>query len=180
MPQTLIDIVLTTNENIVNSCEVKSSTISDHSLVCVTLMFEAAKPRCSYITARSYKNYTPTKFIDDLGSAPFHIANIFDDLDDQVHVFNSLFLDVLNNYAPIQRVKIKSRPNPYITPEIRQLLRTRDKWHKSAIKTKDRVHWNAYRFFHQEVSMKFDLLKWNIFALHFKTAMEIQTPFGKS
>ena len=33
--QTLIDIVLTTNENIVNFCEVKSSTISDHSLAFV-------------------------------------------------------------------------------------------------------------------------------------------------
>ena len=149
--QTLIDIVLTTNMNIVNSCEVKSSTISDHSLVCVTLKFKAAKPRCSYITARSYKNYTHTKFIDDLASAPFHIANIFDDLDDQVHVFSSLFLDVLNDHAPIKRIKIKSRPNPYITPEIRQLMRTRDKWHKSAIKTKDQLHWNAYRFFRQEV-----------------------------
>ena len=104
--QTLIDIVLTTNENIVSSCEVKSSTISDHSLVCVTLKFKTAKPRCSYITARSYKNYTQTKFIDDLASAPFHIANIFDDLDDQVHVFNSLFLDVLNDHAPIKRVKV--------------------------------------------------------------------------
>ena len=94
------------------------------SCLCLTLKFKAAKPRCSYITARSYKNYTHTKFIDDLVSAPFHIANIFYDLDDQVHVF-------------------KSRPNPYITPEIRQLMTTRDKWHKSAIKTKDRLHWNA-------------------------------------
>ena len=82
--QTLIDVVLTTNENIVNVCEVMSSTISDHSLVCVTLKLKAPKPRCTYITVRSYKNYTHAKFIEDLTSIPFHIANIFDDLDDQV------------------------------------------------------------------------------------------------
>ena len=85
--------------------------------------------------------------MEDLASAPFHIADIFDELEDQVYVFNSLFLGALNEHAPIRRVKLKSRPNPYITPEIRQLMRTRDKWHKSAIKTKDRLHWNAYRFF---------------------------------
>ena len=56
--QTLIDVVLTTNENIVNACEVMSSAISDHSLVCVTLKMKAPKPRCTYITVRSYKNYT--------------------------------------------------------------------------------------------------------------------------
>ena len=122
--QTLIDVVLTTNENVVNACEVMSSTISDHSLVCVTLKMKAPKPRCTYITVRSYNNYTHAKFIEDLASIPFYIANICDDLDDHIYVFNSLFLDVLNDHAPMKRVKIKSRPNPCITPEIRQLKRT--------------------------------------------------------
>ena len=112
---------------------------------------KAPKPRCTYITVRSYKNYTHAKFIEDLASIPFYIANIFDDLDDHVYVFNSLFLDVLNDHAPMKQVKIKSRPNPFVTPEIRQLMRTRDNWHKRAIKTKDRLHWNTYRFFRQEV-----------------------------
>ena len=100
--QTLIHVVLTTNENIVNACEVMSSAISDHSLVCVTLKMKAPKPRCTYITVRSYKNYTHAKFIEDLASIPFYIANIFDDLDDHVYVFNSLFLDVLNDYASMK------------------------------------------------------------------------------
>lgn len=105
--QTLIDVVLTTNENIINACEVMSSTISHHSLVCLTLKMKAPKPRCTYITVRSSKNYTHTKFIEDLASIPFYIANIFDDLDDHAYVFNSLFLDVLNDHTPIKRVKIK-------------------------------------------------------------------------
>ena len=49
----------------------------------------------------------------------------------------------------MKRVKIKSRPIPFVSPEIRQLKRTRDNWHKRAIKTKDRLHWNTYRFFCQ-------------------------------
>ena len=69
-------------------------------------------------------------------------------------MFNSLFLDVLNDHAPMKQVKIKSRPNPFITPEIRQLMTTRDNWQKRAIKTKDRLHWNTYRFFCQEVKRK--------------------------
>lgn len=66
-------------------------------------------------------------------------------------MFNFLFLNVLNDHAPIKRVKMKSRPNPFITPEIPQLMRTRDNWHKRTIKTKDCLHWNTYRFVHQEV-----------------------------
>ena len=85
---------------------------------------KAPKPHCTYITVRSYKNYTHAKFIEDLASIPFYIANIFDDLDDHVYLFNSLFLDVLNDHAPMKQVKIKSRPNPFVTTEIRQLMRT--------------------------------------------------------
>ncbi|CAB4022194.1 Hypothetical predicted protein, partial [Paramuricea clavata] len=79
------------------------------------------------------------------------MVSCFDDLNDQVEAFNCLFLDVLDKHAPIKRIKIKSRPNPFITPEIRQLMKTRDKWHKTAIKTNDKMHWNAYRSFRQEV-----------------------------
>ena len=38
-----------------------------------------------------------------------------------------------------------------ITQEIKQLMKTRDLWHKTAIRTSDRLHWNTYRFFRQEV-----------------------------
>ena len=48
------------------------------------------------------------------------MVNFFDDISDQVDVYNTLFLDVLNEHAPIKRIKIK--PNPFVTPEILQLL----------------------------------------------------------
>ena len=82
---------------------------------------------------------------------PFHVVNIFDEIDGQVDVFNELFLDTLSEHAPIKRIKIKSRPNPFITPEIKQLMKIRDSWQKKARKTNDKLHWNAFRFFRQEV-----------------------------
>ena len=63
------------------------------------------------------------------------MVNFFDDTSDQVDVYNTLFLDVLNEHAPIKRIKIKAKPNPLATPEILQILKTRDSWYKSAIKT---------------------------------------------
>ena len=82
---------------------------------------------------------------------PFHTVNIFDDFDDQVDVFIQLFLDTLSEHAPIKRIQIKSRPNPFITLEIKQLMKIRDSWQKKARKTNDKLHWNAFRFFRQEV-----------------------------
>ena len=155
--QTLIDIALTTNTNIVDTCEVKPAALSDHSLIRLILKLNSPRPRCTFITTRSYKDYDGRKFVADLANVPFHMITCFNDLDDQVEAFNNLFLNVLDEHAPVKKIKIKSRPNPFITPEIRQLMKTRDKWHKSAIRTKNKMHWNAYRFFRQEVKREIRL-----------------------
>ena len=75
---------------------------------------------------------------------PFHIVSIFDEIDGQVDVFNELFLDTLSDHAPIKRIKIKSRPNPFITLEIKQLMKTRDSWQKKARETNDKLNWSAF------------------------------------
>ena len=155
--QTLIDVILTTNKLFIDTCDVMSSTISDHSLVYLTLKLKAQRTRTSYITTRSYKNFDPDKLIEDRSHVPIHMGSFFEDLDDQVDTFNNLFLDVLNEHAPIKRVKVKSKPNPFITPEIRQLMKTRDNCYKCARKIKDHLLWNAYKFFRQEVKREIRL-----------------------
>ena len=42
-------------------------------------------------------------------------------------------MEVLNHHAPVKMVKIRS--NPFITLEIRQLMRKRDQWRKLTVKT---------------------------------------------
>ena len=82
----------------------------------------------------------------DLSLAPFHIIILFDDLNDQVDAFNDLFLEALNDHAPVKMVKVKLKPNPFITLEIRQLMRTRDRWRKLAMETTDPLHLKEYSF----------------------------------
>ena len=70
------------------------------------------------------------------------MVNFFDDISDQVDGYSILFLDVLNDHAPIKKIKIKAKPNLFVTPEIKELMKTRDNWHESALKTNDKLHWN--------------------------------------
>ena len=149
--ESLIDVVMTTNEKLIASNDVLMSTISDHNLVYISLKLKKPRIKPCYVTIRSYTNYSADNFLRDLSYAPFHIISLFDDFNDQVDVFNELFLEVLSQHAPVKRVKIRSKPSPFITPEIRQLMRTRDQWRKLAGKTNDPFHWNGYRFFRQEV-----------------------------
>ena len=116
---------MTTNEKLIASNEVLMSTISDHNLVHISLKLKKPKLKPCYVTTRSYTNYNADNFLRDLSYTPFHIISLFDDFNEQIDVFNELFLEVLNQHALVKRVKIRSKPNPFITPEIRQLIRTR-------------------------------------------------------
>ena len=118
--KSLIDVTLTTNENIIHACDVIQSVISDHSLVGLTLKLKTPRPRISFVTTRSYKNYDNDSFIDDLANFPFHILNRFDDPDDQVHAFNCLFQYFLDNHAHIKQID----PNPFVLTEIKGLKNT--------------------------------------------------------
>ena len=59
----------------------------------------------------------------------------FDDIVSEVKTLNSLFLDVLDQHAPIKRIKIKSHSNPFVTPEIKQRMKTRNRWHSDLRQT---------------------------------------------
>ena len=124
----LIDLPLTctSNVNFIANCDVNISAVADHCLVVVTLKLKAPNPRPFYIFTRSYKSCNPESWLSDLGRVPFHIANIFDDFNDQVDVFNKLFLDCCvnmhNNHARIRSSHLESNNNDDIT---------RDSWHKN-------------------------------------------------
>jgi hypothetical protein len=47
---------------------------------------------------------------------------------------NHFFNEVLNIHAPIQHRRIKGNSNPWITPEIKYMMRNRDYHKKHAIK----------------------------------------------
>ena len=47
------------------------------------------------ITFRSYKNFDCDKFARDLAEAPWHVGEILDDLDHQVHHWNTLLILVM-------------------------------------------------------------------------------------
>ena len=68
-----------------------------------------------------------------------------------------LLHDILDQHAPINRIKIGNRPNPFITEEIRCLMKTRDQWRKLARQTNDILAWAAYRNFKREVKREIRL-----------------------
>ena len=89
--RSLLDVVMVSNKDIVKTSGVLDLTISDHYLVYIVLDMKVPKSPPTYITTRSFKNYTADQFSSDIAQVPWETVELMDSVDDRV-VFNDLFL----------------------------------------------------------------------------------------
>ena len=121
------------------------SSISDHDMVFAVLHVKVSRPKTTYVTTRSLKNYNPDAFQLDMSCAPWSVVEVFDDVDDKLRAFDLLFNEILNHQAPIRSIKVRGKPNPCITEEIRELMKSRNVWRKTAHRTNDPHAWSTYK-----------------------------------
>ena len=60
-------------------------------------------------------------------------------------LWRNLFLGVLDKHAPITEIKIRGNNLPYVTSEMRQLIRTRDHLEKKANQTGSEYIFQTYQ-----------------------------------
>ncbi|CAB4034648.1 Hypothetical predicted protein [Paramuricea clavata] len=143
--QSLIDVILVSSPNTVRDSGVLNCTISDHLPVYVTLKLKPTKPPPIHITVRSYRNYDPELFATDLASKSERLLSVFsvNDINEKLKIFN----DVLqtDSHAPIKTLKVRDRPCPFVTPEIKELMDKRDRLHGLFLKTRNHSDWCNFK-----------------------------------
>ena len=59
------------------------------------------------VTYRSYKNFDSNALSNALSNVPFHVNEIFDDVNDKYWFMNKLHCDVINEHAPCEKTSCK-------------------------------------------------------------------------
>ena len=105
---TLLDLVLTNAKTKILTTGVVNPHISDHSLVFAILRASPPRSRSQKISFRSLKNFNTESFLTDLNTVPFGtVMSVFDDVNDKLYAFESLFNDVVNKHAPLKQVHLR-------------------------------------------------------------------------
>ena len=86
------------------------------------------------ITYRTYKKFDNSVFKQEIQQIPFHVCDIFDDIDDQSWAYNKLVCNVLDEHAPIKTKIIKKNQVPYMNSKLRKEMYHRNKLKKSILK----------------------------------------------
>ena len=66
-------------------------------------------------------------------------------VDDAVHLWEQLFLDVANVYAPIKTQRRRGHQTPWVTSKLTEIRHDRDHHHKKARKSMSKYHWDMYK-----------------------------------
>ena len=93
---------------------------------------------------------------------PFdEIKNIARDANEMWTLWKAFFLDILNKHAPITNILVKGNKIPYITSELKNMIRQRDYLRAKANKTGSCILRQAYNQMRTKVYQKLYLPRKN-------------------
>ena len=124
---TLIDHFWTNNSESVSIIDTFVG-VSDHLGIAIVINNGEIRNTEQTITYRNMKHFDPGSFAQDISTASWSSCFIFDDVNDQYAHFCALLNQIIEEHAPLKTVKVKLNKSdlPWITPEIKGMIRTKN------------------------------------------------------
>ena len=150
---TLIDIIATTHcQHIKTFCTIPSG-IADHEMVGCVRKVNHIKYEPKTITCRDYRNYQPDLARNDLNSKDWNYFYFLKDVNAAWKVLSDYLTETINTHAPKITRRIKGKPCPWITPDIKALMSERDKMLRKSRKTKNELDISSYKNLRNRVNI---------------------------
>ena len=77
--------------------------------------------------------------------APFHVSEIFDEVDDAYWMCSTLLQEIVNEHAPIKQKTIKGNHIPYMNGELRRAINVKRMLKRKFTKCNSNMNWDKYR-----------------------------------
>lgn len=143
---THLDVIATNcPELITNYGQTEAVGFSQHDLLYCTLNLSRPKSKLRTITYRDTKNIPPDKLNKALANISWKDLYDSTDIDEKIFIFNSRYMAVVNELAPIKSFRAKHKMVPWMSPEIIKLMTDRDKAHRKFKSTKDPEDYESFR-----------------------------------
>ena len=121
--------------------------LSDQYLVHAIRGFRGNLP-CNHkiIKTRKMKNFNEELFFNDLAAINWQRILIYSrEINEVVQNWKSILSLAIDKYAPLIERRVSDKSTPWLNPEIKKMLRTRDKLKTAAIKSRSNILMEAYK-----------------------------------
>ena len=143
---TLLDIILTNKPKSITKTVNITLGISDfHNYIAAAIKMPRPDEERRMITYRSLKNFNEKTYQNDLEIAPFHVAQIFEEADDQLWFHNKLLLDVIEQNAPLKQRLVKCKQLPYMNDTLRKAINVKAALRRKHQSIKSQQSWINFK-----------------------------------
>ena len=159
---TLIDHIVPNKPDKVADSGVIPCGISDHDLIYV--IRHAKLPKINWkpriLTICIHKNLTESSPLDDLNGIPFDvISDTSDNANGLWMTLKTFFMNILNKHASIKTIRVRGNTLPYVTAQVKSLMRQKDYLRGKANKTGSKYLRQPYQQLRNKVDYTLRKLK---------------------
>lgn len=151
---TLLDLIVSSSLDLLLDTEVTNMEgISDHCLVTCTLKIKKSVQPVIYRTYRDFSDFNYNLFLCDLFLVDFDFIYSLESVDDMIDFWNSNILKLFDIHAPLKTVRISKAPAPWLTENLKLMMKLRDKAHLKYKHEKTDQAWVAYKDLRNLINM---------------------------
>ena len=142
---TLIDVLLVSNPRRFCSAVNTEFCLSDFHNIIGAATRRFVPVRKPYpIQYRSFKNFDDAVYVNDIAAAPFHVDEIFDDVNDTAWFTSTLISDITETHAPTKTKWVKCKSAPFMNSNLRKAIHSRN-MARNKFRKYGKLHWEKYR-----------------------------------
>lgn len=149
---TLIDLIIVNGKVSISKAGTFKCDFSDHLGIYCILKHKRPENSVREIKIRSFKDFDQEAFIADLRTVPWHLIYDLHDVDLKVGFLNNNLIQVLNQYAPTKIIKTSKPPAPWLTYNIKLMMRARDNAFRRYRKSQNPAHFAFYKSLRNETN----------------------------
>lgn len=142
----ILDVIATNcNEIVLHYDQWPASGFSNHDLIACVLDLQKPKQKQQHITFRDMKNFDYDKFKNDVKEVNWSELYAERDIDEKLFSFNNTVMHLINKHAPLKKIKIKNKNEPWMDGNIHELIHKRDEARKKWLKGKKEEDHEIFR-----------------------------------
>ena len=144
--KTCIDVIQTNNPQVISATKVIPVSFSDHDMIGCVRKLNHLKYNPKTIKCRNYKNYDPSKFSESIANHPDY-EHVLNGTDPNVcwEKLKAIIVNSLNNFCPNITKRVKGKPCPWLSVQLRAHMNERDQLLRKSRKTNSTADVQAYK-----------------------------------
>ena len=144
--RTLLDIIITNDLDLIHSHGAQPPIgNSDHCLTYVNLNHLKPNNNGKQIRFRDFSNFNILDFHEDAAKCKWSDITQYDDIDKKVEVLSNIITEVFNKHAPIKQKKVTKRKVPWVTENVKLLMKLRDRALIKFKHSRNTADWEEYK-----------------------------------